>query len=158
MRLSIPAAFLAAVLVWPAGAGSAKAEDLVSVVHCAGRLFANGILNYKTTNDASSIEAPALLYNTAAYARFKETRGAVPEYETYQRFYDAVAEEAKVFIGSFDMQRNRWSDEAQEELVACYDALIFYVFTEGMDILDESELERARLHTALQTGNLRNSE
>jgi hypothetical protein len=155
MRLSIPAAFLAVVVVWPMGV---EAKDLESVIHCAARVFANGIVRYIETRDAKSIEGPNLLLNISAYASFKKSQGHIPEDAVYVEIYDAVTEKAKAFSDQYDLRWRRWTPEAHVEIITCYDELAVYSFSDGLNILDEGELLEAMIHTVLQVDKLRNSE
>jgi len=152
MRLTIPAAILAALTVWPSSAG---ALDLDTIILCGGRVMASGIVDYKNENDVSLLRGPYLIINVAGYASLKDSNGRTPNDDEYGAFIDAVFEETKDFGDRYNGRRKRWDSTAHEEIVRCYDALSYFALTDGVAILGTEDLFLARLHAGMQIQDIR---
>lgn len=157
MRLKIPAVVLAALLVWPLSAGSARAQELDAVVRCGGLMMANAVLRFHVSGDEKILQRVQEFVNHAAYAKYKAVHGEIPKGDRYSRIRTGMLEAMKDSAASYDQGSQGsggWSVQIYDEIIRCYDELTAFVLYNETNRLTEEEMIESVIRGTLQAANM----
>jgi hypothetical protein len=154
MRLSIPAAFLAAILVWPAGAGAQELDGRVrETAHCAGKVLVYEITRYDETENQDFLKQGFMFANRAVYLKYKEVNGRIAEDGDYSVVWDTLMEGMFLISSTYDMKRNTWPEYSYREILRCYGELSDYMLDRETVQLNEDEQFDLELRVLLMASN-----
>lgn len=155
MRLSIPAALLAAVVVWPSGAGAQEpGERLNYAVECGGLVVADSAVRFLKSGDVADFRRGRLFANYVTFIRYKEMFGKAPDAEAFVIMRDSMSEIAGRFSDTLNGGSTTWDVAIYEQLVNCYAQLTDHMINGGADGLSSLDIKKIKGLTDLQMENL----
>ena len=161
MRLSIPAAILAALTLWPSSAGIARAQaldlevEVEEVAYCAAITIAHAFSRAVETQDLSLLNRAYLFANRAQFTKYIIQHGHFPAFEVRESMTEASADEMSSFIRDhYDESAQTWSRYGYKEIVACYEKLSTFVLLNGSGVIVGNDLRKLRRISTKQVNDL----
>jgi len=161
MRLTIPAAILAALVAWPSSAGIARAQaldlevEVEEVAYCAAITIAHAFSRAVETQDLSFLNRAYLFANRAQYTKHIGQYGHFPDFEVRASMTEAINEEMRSFIwGHFDKNAQTWSRLGYREILNCYEKISSFLLLNGSGVIVGNDLRKLRRISKKQVNDL----
>jgi hypothetical protein len=130
MRLTIPAAILAAVVVWPSGVGAQELED-EEVAYCAAVTLAYSLSRVVEVQGLDPLEDGFLIANRTMYTKYIQQKGYFPAFEARASMMEVVNDELSSFVGRYDTARQSWSRTDFRKILSCYEKMSSFLLESG---------------------------